>query len=59
MCEYRYICPAYEQLDNRCNADCYYGSNRCIPLLLEAYHQEKGSPYEIIKKYLNFSIRGD
>lgn len=52
MCKYKDICPAYDKWSEKCNYNLYKGSDECIHLLLEAYHQEKGTSYEDIKKYL-------
>lgn len=59
-CKYSQICPAYDKRRYRCE---HNGINdmfelrsnyeKCIPLLLEAYHQEKGTPYKDISKYLD------
>lgn len=58
-CRYSEICPAYDKRRYRCEHSALndifdprseYG--KCVPLLLEAYHQEKGTPYKEISKYL-------
>lgn len=58
-CKYSKICPVYDKRRYRCehngtgnliNSNSDY--EKCIPLLLEAYHQEKGTPYKEISEYL-------
>lgn len=55
-CHYKEICPAYDERRGECNStsDCIitYGNKNCIPMLLEAYHREKGTIYEDIRNYL-------
>lgn len=57
-CYYKEICPAYDKYREKCssNSDCKitYGNENCIPMLLEAYHAEKGTPWEKIHNYLGF-----
>lgn len=43
MCKYKDICPAYDKFSESCNKTLQYGSAKCIPLLLEAYHSIKGT----------------
>lgn len=58
-CYYKEICPAYDELRKKCssNSDCRssYGNINCIPMLLEAYHEQKGTPYKDISSYLGFN----
>ena len=54
MCRYKDICPAYNKRRERCTEknrelDTYM----CVPLLLEAYHSSKDTPYNDIKDYMS------
>lgn len=51
MCKYKDICPAYDKWCERCTERGNDGTIECIPLILEAYHDEKGTPYENIIGY--------
>lgn len=53
MCEYKDICPAYDERCERCTEKQNYKFKKYIPLILEAYHNEKGTPYNIIKDSLS------
>lgn len=53
MCKYKEICPAYDKWEERCNDKPFEkGHINCIPFLLEAYHSEKGTPYEEITRVI-------
>ena len=52
MCKYNVICPACNEYDHRCSENEEPKFERCVPLLLEAYHDVKGTDYGEIRKYL-------
>lgn len=55
-CKYADICPAYDKCSEQCNSYVsMFGGLGCIPMILEAYHEVKGTPYENISKYLGFN----
>lgn len=57
MCIYKDICPVYDEWKEICNDRSYEtGCLKCIPLLLEAYHDLKGTDYGEIREYL---LKGD
>lgn len=53
MCVYQEICPGYDNRSDDCNKNLRYGSAYCIGFLLEAYHEEKGTDFFDIVKYLH------
>lgn len=55
MCRYAEICPAYDKRSEKCNNILFDEDppeRKCVPLLLEAYHDAKGTNYGCIRKYL-------
>lgn len=52
ICRYAEICPAYDAVAERCVGEKYRDFKKCVPLLLEAYHQEKGTDYDFLRKFL-------
>lgn len=41
MCNYKDFCPNYSEFSAECLIE-QYGSAKCIPFLLEAYHSAAG-----------------
>lgn len=57
MCRYEQICPAYNCRSEICEKEqLVMGWEYCIPMILEAYRNIKGTPYDDIKYYLGFNI---
>lgn len=55
-CKYAGVCPAYDERREQYNSNLLtFGDLGCIPMILEAYHEIKGTPYENISKYIGFN----